>query len=89
MAKVDSTLATRETNYGSFADNAETSQLIQGILFKDKDKDFSPVQKEALQLISIKLARFVNGNPDYADNWHDIAGYAKLAEEELGAERES
>ena len=34
-------------------------------------------------MIASKIARIVNGDPDYADNWHDIAGYARLVEKEL------
>lgn len=31
--------------------------------------------------IADKIARILNGDPEYRDNWHDIAGYAKLAED--------
>src|SRR5690606_10084595 len=30
-----------------------------------------------------KIARILIGDPNYADNWHDIQGYAKLVEERL------
>lgn len=30
-----------------------------------------------------KQARILNGDPNYADSWHDIAGYATLVEQEL------
>lgn len=40
------------------------------------------VIEEALSLICHKLARIANGNQFlYADNWDDIAGYAKLVPE--------
>jgi len=29
------------------------------------------------------MARIVNGDSNYIDNWHDIAGYATLVEQEL------
>lgn len=34
-------------------------------------------------MIFQKISRIVNGDPDYADNWHDIQGYARLVEERL------
>ena len=38
-----------------------------------------PEQQEALEMICHKLGRIANGDPNYADSWIDIAGYAKLA----------
>lgn len=40
-------------------------------------------QKEALETIATKIARILNGDPDYIDNWVDIAGYAMLVVERL------
>jgi len=31
-------------------------------------------------MILHKIARILNGDPEYSDNWHDIAGYATLIE---------
>jgi len=45
-------------------------------------------QQEALDMICHKIGRILNGDPDYADNWHDIAGYAQLVADRLnGTER--
>ena len=41
------------------------------------------VKKQALTVISDKIARIISGDPEYADNWHDIQGYARLVEERL------
>ena len=40
-------------------------------------------QQEALEMIAHKLGRIANGDPDYADSWVDIAGYAKLVADRL------
>ena len=40
-------------------------------------------KKEALGMIAHKIARILNGDPEYGDSWHDIAGYAKLVEDSL------
>jgi hypothetical protein len=46
----------------------------------------SLVQRQALTVICDKLARIISGDPNYADNWHDIQGYAKLVEDRLPKE---
>ncbi len=33
-------------------------------------------------MICLKISRIVTGDPEHPDNWHDIAGYATLAERE-------
>ena len=39
------------------------------------------VQKQALFMIQHKVARIIAGSSNVADHWHDIQGYAKLAED--------
>jgi hypothetical protein len=39
----------------------------------------TPDKKEALEVIQHKIARILNGNPEFHDSWHDIVGYARLA----------
>jgi hypothetical protein len=38
-------------------------------------------KKQALTVIADKQARILSGDPEYVDNWHDIQGYARLAEQ--------
>lgn len=38
----------------------------------------SASQKEALDMIAVKVSRIVSGDPGYADHWDDIMGYALL-----------
>ena len=45
--------------------------------------DLQPYQRESLEMIQHKVARILNGDPTYADSWHDIAGYAMLVEQLL------
>lgn len=42
-----------------------------------------PDQREALDMIASKIARILNGDPNYDDNWIDIAGYATLVAKRL------
>ena len=41
------------------------------------------VHREALEMIVHKIARIVNGDPNYIDNWIDICGYSKLVIDEI------
>ena len=46
-------------------------------------KQMQAFQREALEMIQHKIARIINGDPNYADSWVDIAGYAQLVVNEL------
>ena len=83
------TLTERGKRYGKFKDHANVTQQLKTVMF-----GFNPSlrlendQREALEMIAHKLGRIINGDPDYADSWHDIAGYAQLVADRLnGIER--
>ena len=40
-------------------------------------------QREALEMTAHKIGRILNGDPNYADSWHDIIGYTRLVEARL------
>jgi hypothetical protein len=83
---IDKTLTERGKRYGAFRDHAEISQSLKEVLIAAIDKrdtDLAPDQCEALDMICHKIARIINGDPDYADSWHDIAGYAQLVADRL------
>jgi hypothetical protein len=40
-------------------------------------------QQHAVSYILDKIGRILTGDPDYDDNWHDIAGYAQLIVDRL------
>lgn len=42
--------------------------------------------REALDMICHKMARILNGDPNYRDSWVDIAGYAMLVANRLAEE---
>ncbi len=82
---IDSTLKERGSRYGEYKDNARVAQEIKRVMKSGTNSgDLRDIQREALEVIAAKIARIVNGDPDYIDNWHDIAGYARLVEIELG-----
>jgi hypothetical protein len=81
---VDEVLTERGKRYGLFKDHANITQQLKGVMF-----GFNPSlrlendQKEALEMIAHKIGRIINGDPNYADSWIDIAGYAKLVADRL------
>lgn len=73
-------LRDRGEKYGPFMRHAQISQDIKQAIFKyTKGKEkLSDDKIEALEMIAHKIARIINGDPNYADSWDDIAGYATL-----------
>jgi len=81
---LDNILTERGDRYGNFLGQAVLSQYLTGVMHNhDKWKDLRADQKEAIEMICHKLARIVNGDPNYADSWIDIAGYATLISDRL------
>jgi hypothetical protein len=93
------TLVERGNRYGDFADHARLAQALQRAMWSHIvevcGNEGTPVkikpwfdklnntQRQALTVIADKIARILNGDPNYIDNWHDIQGYAKLVEDRL------
>jgi len=89
QTNVNEMLAGREGRYGSFEGHAEIAQQLKGVIYHYEAKrgcDLAPDQREALEMIQHKIARILNGDPNYADNWVDIAGYATLVANRLEKE---
>lgn len=79
---VDETLKER-ARYGDYRDVAASAQRIKRAMQEGPGwATLSDDKKESLDMIANKIARIISGgDSDYADNWHDIGGYAKLAED--------
>ena len=83
---VSETLAEREKRYGDFTCHANVTQDLKRVVLnalESRQKELEDDQQEALDMIFHKIGRIINGDPDYADSWHDIAGYAQLVEDRL------
>ena len=83
---VDSILEERGSRYGKFKDHAEVTQKLKYILRLHMGSRFDHMESdqiEALEMICHKIGRIANGDPNYADSWVDIAGYAKLVADRL------
>ena len=88
MSDIEQTLAERGKRYGDFSTHAAISQALKDAMVAGTRWNYlRPIHKEALEMIQHKIARILNGDPSYADNWHDIAGYAKLVEDRILGEQ--
>lgn len=83
---VDDVLAERGARYGAFVGHAEVTQTLKRVISYQlalRKKTLADDQQETLDMICHKVGRIINGDPDYADSWVDIAGYAKLVSDRL------
>lgn len=84
--EIDAILDQRGSRYGNFLDHARITQRLKNVAHQfaaQHDKTFDVDQAEALDMIFHKIGRILNGDPNYADSWVDIAGYAKLVADRL------
>lgn len=82
---IEKTLAERGSRYGpSYSELSKLSQSLKRTMRSAPNWPTMPADvRESLEMIQLKIARICCGDPDYADNWHDIIGYAKLVEDRL------
>lgn len=74
-------LTERCATHGDYTNHAEATQALKLAILNTICRpwlDYSAAQREALDMIAHKLGRILAGDPDFADHWRDIAGYATL-----------
>jgi hypothetical protein len=87
MVDIAAVLEERGKQYGKFEGHAKISQSLKIIAQSYPGWELlADDQRECIEMIFHKIARALNGNPKYADNFTDIAGYAKLVADRLLAE---
>jgi hypothetical protein len=85
---VEETLVERGTRYGAFDQHARITQNIKAAMADSRNwQRLSDDQREALEMVAHKVGRILNGDPDYADSWHDISGYVQLVERRLAGQQ--
>ena len=85
MTLVSQTIAERAETHGVWYEQSTTAQAIKDIIRRSHNWDaLTCSQREALEMIAVKISRILNGDPCHRDNWHDLAGYAALEEMEQG-----
>jgi len=69
----------RAKTHGDYKSTAAWSQSLKDMFRSSGNwNTMTDGQKEALEMIAVKLARLLNGNPQFPDHWDDIAGYGRL-----------
>lgn len=83
MTNINDTLSDRGSKYGPFPEHARITQNIKRAMMDSPNWfNLTDSQRESLEMQAHKIGRILNGDPNYVDSWHDITGYAKLAEDE-------
>jgi len=78
------TLSERGLTYGEYKDVSRISQLIKEAMSNGYSYSIlSNEARESLDMIANKIARIVNGDPNYLDSWVDIVGYTTLVVNKL------
>ena len=86
---IKAVLEERGNRYGTFKHQSALAQALERAFlthintYGQGEISLVASQREALHMIFHKLARIANGDPNYADSWIDIAGYAMLIADEL------
>ena len=92
MSSVNDILNERGSRYGSFENHAKICQTLKSVISTNLislNKHLASDQQQALDVICDKIARMINGDPNYIDNWIDIAGYATLVMNRLKKDSEA
>jgi len=79
---VEATLKERKIQHGPFKRHARIELHLRHIQ-NTHGQHLSSVQRIALGMIMHKIARILNEGHAHSDTWHDIAGYAILAEQDI------
>lgn len=81
MSDVKATIAQRQNVHGDWESNARVStSIMRALSLGDKFNALDDVSMASLTQIANKMCRIVSGDAAFGDHWHDIAGYATLAE---------
>ena len=85
MDKVKEILEDRGSIYGDYKEVAKTAQELKTAARTAEGwyHNLPGYQKEAIDMILHKIARAIEGNKYFVENWDDIAGYASLVAEEI------
>lgn len=84
QTNLSAVLDERGSRYGTFVNHADVTQGIKEAMRRGRNwGDLPDDMKEALEMVAHKAGRILNGDPEYADSWVDMAGYSKLVADRL------
>lgn len=73
------TIEDRENSHGDYKVQAGFSQQLKGAMRNHPGWiNLNDCQRESMDMIAVKMSRVLTGDPNTADHWTDIAGYATL-----------
>ena len=77
-------LRERAATHGDFHSVAWVAQELRRVYRHELGWEaLSPIQREALDSMASKVGRILSGDPNFADHWSDLCGYATLALNEI------
>lgn len=97
-SNIEEVLKQRGSRYGDWKDQSTISIGLKNTLRYAWSDDLlslsvrpgwarmEPYQQNALEMMCEKMARVVNGDPTYLDNYRDIMGYCQLVIDRLTKE---
>lgn len=69
----------RGQTYGDFNELSSLVQFFKEVYRKQRGWALmSYAQREAMDMLAVKTARILVGDPTYKDSWYDIGGYSQL-----------
>lgn len=87
MTSIDDLLKQRGDTHGNFSDVSRVTETIMSGMRESPNWSRMPdTHRVAVFMIAMKLGRIASGDYNEVDHYRDIAGYAKLVENEILAE---
>jgi hypothetical protein len=84
MNEINEILQERGKRYGPYETTAYIAQQLKMMMHETPSwHKLTAAQREGLEMIQHKIARILNGDPTYEDNWVDLIGYATLVLETM------
>lgn len=84
MNEINEILVERGKRYGPYETTAFIAQQLKMMMHETPSwHKLTAAQREGLEMIQHKIARILNGDPTYEDNWVDLIGYATLVLETM------
>lgn len=81
---VEVTLEDRGKSYGEYADGTRIAMRLFDIVQSGPSYgEMNAGQQYAMFMFCAKMARLLNGDPNHADSWLDVAGYATLVHDRI------
>lgn len=70
---------------GDYYYMSNLAQSLKDVMRRSANWDrITTMQRESLELMATKISRILTGDPDFADHWDDISGYAQLGKKKNG-----